>query len=58
MIFSIPFLIHYVPQCTTRLPGDLISTGTPRGVAAMKPGDVAEGAIDGSGGLRNPVAAP
>lgn len=57
LIFSIPFLIHYLSQCMTLLPGDLISTGTPRGVAAMKPGDVVEVAIDGIGVLRNPVAA-
>ena len=57
LIFSIPFLIHYLSQCMTLLPGDVISTGTPRGVAAMKPGDVVEVAIDGIGVLRNPVAA-
>jgi 2-keto-4-pentenoate hydratase/2-oxohepta-3-ene-1,7-dioic acid hydratase in catechol pathway len=57
LIFSIPFLIHYLSQCMTLLPGDLISTGTPRGVAAMKPGDVIEVAIDGIGVLRNPVIA-
>ncbi len=57
LIFPIPFLIHYLSQCMTLLPGDLISTGTPRGVAAMKPGDVVEVAIDGIGVLRNPVTA-
>jgi 2-keto-4-pentenoate hydratase/2-oxohepta-3-ene-1,7-dioic acid hydratase in catechol pathway len=41
----------------TLLPGDVISTGTPRGVAAMKPGDVVEVSIDGIGVLRNPVQA-
>jgi 2-keto-4-pentenoate hydratase/2-oxohepta-3-ene-1,7-dioic acid hydratase in catechol pathway len=57
LIFSIPFLVYFLSQCMTLLPGDLISTGTPRGVAAMKPGDVVEVAIDGIGVLRNPVAA-
>jgi 2-keto-4-pentenoate hydratase/2-oxohepta-3-ene-1,7-dioic acid hydratase in catechol pathway len=57
MIFSVPFLIHYFSQCMTLLPADVISLGTPRGVAAMKPGDVVEVAIDGVGVLRNPVAA-
>jgi len=56
-IFSIPYLIHYLSQCMTLLPGDIISTGTPRGVAAMKPGDVVEVSIDGIGVLRNPVRA-
>jgi 2-keto-4-pentenoate hydratase/2-oxohepta-3-ene-1,7-dioic acid hydratase in catechol pathway len=57
MIFSVPFLVHYLSQCMTLFPGDLISAGTPRGVAAMKPGDVVEVSIDGIGVLRNPVRA-
>jgi 2-keto-4-pentenoate hydratase/2-oxohepta-3-ene-1,7-dioic acid hydratase in catechol pathway len=57
MIFSVPYLIHYLSQCMTLFPGDIISAGTPRGVAAMKPGDVVEVAIDGIGVLRNPVTA-
>jgi 2-keto-4-pentenoate hydratase/2-oxohepta-3-ene-1,7-dioic acid hydratase in catechol pathway len=55
MIFSIPFLVHYLSQCMTLFPGDIISAGTPRGVAAMKPGDVVEVSVDGIGVLRNPV---
>ena len=55
MIFSIPYLIHYLSQCMTLFPGDIISAGTPRGVAALKPGDMVEVAIDGIGTLRNPV---
>jgi 2-keto-4-pentenoate hydratase/2-oxohepta-3-ene-1,7-dioic acid hydratase in catechol pathway len=57
MIFSVPFLVHYLSQCMTLFPGDIISAGTPRGVAAMKPGDVVEVSIDGIGVLRNPVRA-
>ena len=57
MIFSVPYLVHYLSQCMTLFPGDIISAGTPRGVAAMKPGDVVEVAIDGIGTLRNPVTA-
>jgi 2-keto-4-pentenoate hydratase/2-oxohepta-3-ene-1,7-dioic acid hydratase in catechol pathway len=55
MIFSIPFLVHYLSQCMTLFPGDIISAGTPRGVAAMKPGDVVEVSVEGIGVLRNPV---
>jgi 2-keto-4-pentenoate hydratase/2-oxohepta-3-ene-1,7-dioic acid hydratase in catechol pathway len=44
-------------QCMTLLPGDLISAGTPRGVAPIKPGDVVEVSIEGIGVLRNPVRA-
>ena len=55
MIFRIPFLVQYLSQCMTLHPGDIISAGTPRGVAAMQPGDVVEVEIDGIGVLRNPV---
>jgi 2-keto-4-pentenoate hydratase/2-oxohepta-3-ene-1,7-dioic acid hydratase in catechol pathway len=57
MIFSVPFLVQYLSQCMTLYPGDIISAGTPRGVAAMKAGDVVEVSIDGIGVLRNPVRA-
>jgi 2-keto-4-pentenoate hydratase/2-oxohepta-3-ene-1,7-dioic acid hydratase in catechol pathway len=57
MIFSLPFLVQYLSQCMTLFPGDIISAGTPRGVAAMRPGDVVEVAVDGIGTLRNPVRA-
>jgi 2-keto-4-pentenoate hydratase/2-oxohepta-3-ene-1,7-dioic acid hydratase in catechol pathway len=57
MIFPIPFLIHYISQCMTLLPGDLVSTGSPSGSAPLQPGDVVEVTIDGIGTLRNPVKA-
>ena len=56
LIFNIPFLISYVSQFMTLLPGDIISTGTPAGVGLgfnppvyLKPGDVMELGIDGLG---------
>ena len=56
MIFKIPFLIHYLSQFMTLLPGDVISTGTPFGVGLgfkppryLKPGDIVELGIDGLG---------
>ena len=57
LVFSVPFLIHYLSQCMTLLPGDIISTGTPKGIHPMKPGDVVEVRIEGIGTLRNPVEA-
>jgi 2,4-didehydro-3-deoxy-L-rhamnonate hydrolase len=64
LIFKIPFLIHYVSQFMTLLPGDIISTGTPAGVGlGMKPnvylkaGDVVELGIDGLGAARQQVVA-
>jgi 2,4-diketo-3-deoxy-L-fuconate hydrolase len=38
MIFNIPFVISYISQFMTLLPGDVISTGTPAGVGlGLKP---------------------
>ena len=56
-IFKIPFLIHYISQFMTLLPGDVISTGTPPGVGLgikpnpvyLKSGDIVELGIDGLG---------
>ena len=63
-IFKIPFLISYVSQFMTLLPGDIISTGTPAGVGLgmnpqlyLKPGDVMELGIDGLGTSRQNVKA-
>lgn len=60
LIFKIPFLVHYLSQFMTLLPGDVISTGTPPGGGlGMKPepvylkaGDVVELGIDGLGSSR------
>jgi 2,4-diketo-3-deoxy-L-fuconate hydrolase len=63
-IFKIPFLISYVSQFMTLLPGDIISTGTPAGVGLgmnpqvyLKPGDVVELGIDGLGTSKQLVKA-
>jgi len=39
----------------TLYPGDVVTTGTPRGIAPMKAGDVLEVEIEGVGTLRNRV---
>jgi 2-keto-4-pentenoate hydratase/2-oxohepta-3-ene-1,7-dioic acid hydratase in catechol pathway len=56
MIFSIPFLLHYISQFMVLEPGDVVTTGTPPGVALgmkppgwLKPGDVMTLAIGGLG---------
>ncbi|MEW5796748.1 MAG: fumarylacetoacetate hydrolase family protein [Candidatus Zixiibacteriota bacterium] len=56
MIFGIPYLISYISAVMTLMPGDLISTGTPSGIAPMKPGDTIEVRIEGIGTLRNRMA--
>jgi len=61
-IFSIPFVIAYVSQFMTLLPGDIISTGTPAGVGLgfnppiyLQAGDVVELGIDGLGTAKQEV---
>jgi 2-keto-4-pentenoate hydratase/2-oxohepta-3-ene-1,7-dioic acid hydratase in catechol pathway len=61
-IFKIPFLVSYVSQFMTLLPGDVISTGTPAGVGLgmnppfyLKDGDVVELSIDGLGTSKQKV---
>jgi 2-keto-4-pentenoate hydratase/2-oxohepta-3-ene-1,7-dioic acid hydratase in catechol pathway len=64
MIFGVPFLVSYVSQFMTLLPGDVISTGTPAGVGlGMKPpqylkaGDVVELGAEGLGESKQSVVA-
>jgi fumarylpyruvate hydrolase len=47
MIWSIPEIVATLSTFVTLAPGDLIFTGTPEGVAAVKPGDRLEGVISG-----------
>lgn len=56
MAFSVASLLRYISRAMTLLPGDLVATGTPAGVSALKDGDVVEVEIEGIGSLRNPVA--
>ncbi len=59
MIYTVDRLVEYASTGITLRPGDIISTGTPSGVAAatggpfLKDGDVLEGTIDKIGTLRN-----
>jgi 2-keto-4-pentenoate hydratase/2-oxohepta-3-ene-1,7-dioic acid hydratase in catechol pathway len=56
MAFSVPFLIRYIANIMTLLPGDLIATGTPAGVSPMKAGDIVEVKVGGIGILRNTIS--
>ncbi len=55
LIFTIPYLISYISNVMTLLPGDIISTGTPGGISGMKKGDTVEIEIEGLGILRNTI---
>lgn len=63
-IFKVPYLVSYISQFMSLLPGDVISTGTPAGVGLgmnpqvyLKPGDVVELGIDGLGSSKQKVVA-
>ena len=65
LIFDVAFVVAYLSQFMTLLPGDIISTGTPAGVGLgqkpeplyLKPGDVVELGIDGLGSSRQVAVA-
>lgn len=64
LIFSVPYLVSYVSQFMTLLPGDVISTGTPAGVGLgfnppiyLKEGDIIELGADYLGEQRQVVKA-
>jgi len=65
LIFNVPFMIAYISQFMTLLPGDVITTGTPAGVGLgqkpepwyLKEGDVVELGIDGLGSSKQVVKA-
>ena len=55
MVFPVEYLIRYISNMMSLMPGDVIATGTPSGVSKLNPGDVCEIEIEGIGVLRNPV---
>ncbi|GGI24541.1 fumarylacetoacetate hydrolase family protein [Pedobacter mendelii] len=65
LIFNVPFMVSYISQFMTLLPGDVITTGTPAGVGLgqkpepwyLKPGDVVELGINGLGSSKQVVKA-
>jgi 2-keto-4-pentenoate hydratase/2-oxohepta-3-ene-1,7-dioic acid hydratase in catechol pathway len=52
-IFSIPELLTYITAAITLEPGDLLLTGTPAGVGALRAGDRVDVEISGLGVLSN-----
>jgi len=51
----VPELIEYISSMITLEPGDIISTGTPEGIAPIEPGDVVEAIVEKIGTLTNHV---
>ena len=51
MIWKVPEMIAYLSGLFTLRPGDMIFSGTPSGVGAVKRGDTMHGHIDGVGDI-------
>lgn len=52
LIWKVPEMIAYLSRLFTLRPGDLIYSGTPAGVGAVKRGDRLHGGVDGVGEIR------
>jgi 2-keto-4-pentenoate hydratase/2-oxohepta-3-ene-1,7-dioic acid hydratase in catechol pathway len=55
MVFDPEDIVSYISQIMTLLPGDVILTGTPAGVAPLQENDRVRVAIEGIGDLENTV---
>ena len=55
LIFDVAYLVSYISEVFTLLPGDVILTGTPAGVGPIVDRDVVECEVEEIGVLRNPV---
>jgi fumarylpyruvate hydrolase len=58
MIWDVPHVLHFLSQYYELLPGDLVFTGTPAGVAAVVPGDELVGRVEGLGTLSIRIVPP
>jgi 2-keto-4-pentenoate hydratase/2-oxohepta-3-ene-1,7-dioic acid hydratase in catechol pathway len=56
-VFSVQQVLSFISKYMTLFPGDIVITGTPRGIAPMKSGDTVEVEIENIGTLRNIVQA-
>ncbi|MFN8510898.1 MAG: fumarylacetoacetate hydrolase family protein [Deinococcaceae bacterium] len=56
MVFGIPEIIEYLSRFMTLEPGDVIMTGTPKGISHVHPGNVMRLEVEGLGALVNDVA--
>jgi 2-keto-4-pentenoate hydratase/2-oxohepta-3-ene-1,7-dioic acid hydratase in catechol pathway len=64
LVYKVPFLVSYISQFMSLMPGDIISTGTPLGVGMglkpqrfLRPGDIVELGVEGLGVAKQNVKA-
>jgi 2-keto-4-pentenoate hydratase/2-oxohepta-3-ene-1,7-dioic acid hydratase in catechol pathway len=56
MVFGVDYLVSYISQAITLVPGDVILTGTPAGVGLLREGDEFRVEVPGVSELSNRVA--
>lgn len=54
-VFDAPAMLAYITRFMTLEPGDLVATGTPEGIAPLRPGDRVTVSVPQLGALSNPV---
>lgn len=55
LLFPVGELVSFISKAMPLYPGDVVTTGTPYGIAPMVEGDIIEIEVEGIGILRNPV---
>jgi len=55
LVRTIPEIVEYISYFMTLEPGDLILTGTPKGISHVRPGDRMRLEVEGLGGLENHI---
>src|SRR5690606_25884266 len=56
MIWNVPEIVAQLSRLYRLVPGDLVMTGTPAGVGALRPGDRVEAAVEGLSPLTFTIA--
>ncbi len=57
LVHPIPKLVAFISAIMTLYPGDIIATGTPKGMIPVGPGDVVDVSVAGIGRISNPIVA-
>lgn len=57
LVHPIPKLIAFISAIMTLYPGDIIATGTPKGMIPVGPGDIVDVSVAGIGCISNPIVA-
>jgi 2-keto-4-pentenoate hydratase/2-oxohepta-3-ene-1,7-dioic acid hydratase in catechol pathway len=55
LMWNIPYLLEFITDCMTLLPGDVVTTGTPANIGPMQRGDTVTVFVENIGALTNTV---